>query len=280
MHSISPSTRLVVLLGEPVAHSLSPRFQNAGFAAAGVDGVYVALRCREEDVPGLMVGIARSGGAGNVTLPYKEVAASLVENPTEAAQRTGACNTFWFEGGQICGDNTDVVGFRRALAALLGHSAQGLRVLLLGAGGSARGVLFALLADGAEEVVIVNRSPARATELAARYTSAMTRVTVVSELVEHSRPFDLAVNTTTLGLHPDDPFPLSPQLESQPAAIFDLVYSPDRTPWVRHHLERGIPAADGLEMLLYQGAAAFERWWGMDAPLSAMRAALGRNLEF
>src|SRR5690606_35352637 len=99
---ISARTRTVVLLGDPVEHSLSPLFQNAGFAAAGLDAVYVALRCTGADLPGLLVGIARAGGAGNVTVPHKAIAARTVERPTEAVLRTNACNTFWLEGETVC----------------------------------------------------------------------------------------------------------------------------------------------------------------------------------
>src|SRR5690606_25709966 len=131
-------------LGNPVAHSLSPRFQNAAFAAAGVDGVYIALRCEAEAVPGLMTGIARAGGAGNVTVPHKALAARLVDRATDAVRRTSACNTFWLEDGRIHGDNTDVAGVRSAMERLTG-SVAGARVLLLGAGGAARAAVCALL---------------------------------------------------------------------------------------------------------------------------------------
>src|SRR5690606_22243888 len=109
------ATRLIALLGNPVAHSISPIFQNAAFRHAGVDGVYLALRCEGAAVPGLLRGIALAGGGGNVTVPHKEVAAEAVDEPTEAVRRTGACNTFWSEGDRIRGDNTDVVGSARAI---------------------------------------------------------------------------------------------------------------------------------------------------------------------
>jgi shikimate dehydrogenase len=131
------ATRLIVLLGDPVAHSLSPAMQNAAFRAAGVDGVYVALRCDAEHLPGLLRGIAAAGGAGNVTVPHKQRVAALVDTRTAAVERTGACNTFWAEDGRVCGDNTDVEGFRAAVRALVGAPA-GRRGLRLGARGGPR----------------------------------------------------------------------------------------------------------------------------------------------
>ncbi|HEV2149011.1 MAG TPA: hypothetical protein VGR37_16515, partial [Longimicrobiaceae bacterium] len=115
----SAATRLVALLGSPVSHSLSPTLQNAAFRAAGVDAVYVALQCGSGELPGLLRGIARAGGAGNVTVPHKEASALLLERRTGAVERTGACNCFWLEEGQVCGDNTDVAGFAGAAKALL-----------------------------------------------------------------------------------------------------------------------------------------------------------------
>lgn len=274
MTSPTAATRVVALLGSPVSHSLSPVFQNAAFRAAGVDGVYVALRCDAADLPGLVRGIARAGGAGNVTVPHKEAAALLVDRSTGAVERTGACNAFWLEDDEIVGDNTDVAGFAAA-AALLAGEPRGARVLLVGAGGAARAVLCALADAGAEEVVVVNRTPGRAEALLERIPVPGIRVRRAPSAAELAgERFDLAVNSTPLGLRPEDPFPVPLHGGPEVASALDLVYAPGETAWVRALRERGIPAADGLEMLLRQGAAAFERWWGVPAPLEAMRAAL------
>ena len=133
---ITAATRPFVLLGDPVSHSLSPRIHNAAFRACGVDGVYVAIRCSPADAGALLRAIAHGGGGGNVTLPHKILAAGVLDRQTSAVTRTGACNTFWSEDGLVCGDNTDVEGFRRALDGFVPASA-GSRVLLIGAGGAA-----------------------------------------------------------------------------------------------------------------------------------------------
>lgn len=271
-------TRVTALLGDPVAHSLSPVFQNAALRAAGLDGVYVALRCDAAALPGLLLGIARAGGAGNVTVPHKEAAARTVERRTRAVERTGACNTFWLRDGEVWGDNTDVTGFAGAAGALLGAEPRGARVLLAGAGGAARAVLCALAEAGAGAVVVLNRTPGRAEALAGAFRDAGLRLSVARTPAELAgERFDLAVNSTSLGLRADDPFPLPAGGGPSFGAAMDLVYAPGETAWVRALRERGVPAADGVEMLLRQGAAAFERWWGMPAPVDAMRAAFPRR---
>ena len=270
---VSAETRVFALLGDPVRHSLSPLVQNAALAATAVDGVYVALRSGSEELPALLRAVARSGGGGNVTLPHKERAATVLDEPTDAVRRTGACNTYWMEEGAVRGDNTDVEGFRRAVETLLAGSAGGTRALLLGAGGAARAVLVGLLDDGAEEVTILNRTAERARAVARRIGGDRVRVADgPAELRDGS--FDLVVNATRLGLDPDDPDPVDLEALGEVGAVMDLVYGPTETGFVRRARARGLPAVDGGEMLVQQGAAAFERWWRREAPLQVMREAL------
>ena len=263
-------TRTFALLGDPVEHSLSPLIQNAAFRAAGVDGRYVTQRCHADDVHAAMRALARAGGGGNVTVPHKRIAAAAVRG-TAAVERTGACNTFWMEQGQLVGDNTDVVGFDRAVRELIGDP-KGARILLLGAGGGAAAALLALLEADAAEVVVANRTRAHAEEMVARVAAGDPRAHVGAAFGSnfHDR-FDVVVNATSLGLRPHDALP---PLHEDTRAALDLVYAPGGTPWVRAARADDIPAADGLPMLLYQAAAAFERWWQRPAPIDAMRAAL------
>jgi shikimate dehydrogenase len=270
---ITSKTRVLALLGDPVDHSLSPVIQNAAFRAADVDGVYVALSCSQEDLPYVMRGISRAAGGGNVTLPHKERAAAVVDHPSEAVRRTGACNSFWAEDGKLHGDNTDVEGFIRALRAFLGRSPEGDRVLLLGAGGAARAVLVGLLDDGVREVLILNRSVERARAVARRIGGERVRV-ADGPITAEGGDFDLVVNATRLGLDPDDPLPFELDHLSRVGAVMDLLYGPEKTPFVRAAEAYGVRATDGGEMLVRQGGVAFERWWGREAPLDAMRAAL------
>lgn len=268
----SASTRLFALLGDPVSHSLSPAFQNAALRAAGLDGVYVVVRCAPSEVAGLIRGIARAGGGGNVTVPHKEAAAAAVDRRTATVERTGACNTFWLEDGEVWGDNTDVAGARAAIRAVVGDEAAD-SVLVIGAGGAARAVLCAL-DRSTRRVTLLNRDVGRAHELATRFTSESLRIEVLPLDADLSgRSFGLAINSTSLGLRPSDPLP--PTGGARFAAALDVVYSPTGTPWVHQARAHGIPAADGKEMLLQQGTAAFRRWWGVEPPIDAMRAALG-----
>jgi shikimate dehydrogenase len=273
MSPVSSATRVLTLLGDPVSHSLSPIIQNAAFDAAGVDGVYVAVRCDRDRLPALMEAIAQSGGGGNVTLPHKERAAAVVKNPSEAVRRTGACNTFWGEKGEIRGDNTDVEGFRRALERFLGRPPRDHRVLVLGAGGAARAVLLALLDEGVKDITLYNRTVERARAVSRRIGGE--RVRVVSPVEElNGGQFDLIVNSTRLGLDADDPVPIDLSRLERVGAVLDLVYGDQPTRFVREARAYGVPATDGGEMLVQQGAVSFERWWGREAPVEAMRAAL------
>lgn len=276
----SGRTRLLALLGDPVSHSLSPAIHNAALDTAGYDAAYLALRCDASDAPGLLRGIAKAGGAGNVTAPHKGIAASALDLPQPSVERTGACNTFWSEGGEVHGDNTDVEGVSRAVADLLDGPPTGARVLLLGAGGAAAAALCALLDDGASEVIVRNRDLARAGRLVRRVARGDPRArSCGAGRLLRSERFDLAINATPVGSAADDPLPM-PLDHVRLGAVLDLVYRRGDTRWVREAREHGMPAADGSGVLLAQARAAWERWWGSAPPLgvmaSAMEAAGGR----
>ncbi len=272
--TVTAGTRVLALLGDPVAHSASPMIQNAAFQRTGVDGVYVAVRCAADDLIGFMKGLARAGGGGNVTLPHKEKAASLLDQRTEAVRRTGACNTFWGdEAGRLHGDNTDVAGFRRAVRGFLGRDPKGARVLLLGAGGAARAALLGLVEGGVDEVLVYNRTQERARAIARRIGGDRARVAASLRALE-GEDFDLVVNATRLGLEPSDPTPLDLAVLQRAGAAMDVVYGRHVTAFVASAKAAGVRATDGLEMLVQQGAASFERWWGTDAPIDDMRRAI------
>jgi len=275
--TITAKTRVLTLLGDPVAHSASPEIQNAAFVEAGVDGVYVAVRCAADDLSGFMHGLARAGGGGNVTLPHKEKAASVLDFPSEAVRRTGACNTFWGQNGKLHGDNTDVAGFQRAIRIFLDGPAQGARVLLLGAGGAARAALLGLLDEGAAEVLLYNRTAERARAVARRIGGQRARVVPLAQDLAGEN-FDLVVNATRLGLDPNDPSPFDLSILGRAGAALDLVYGRHQTSFCRAAERKGVRTADGMEMLVQQGAVAFEHWWDGPAPTDVMRAAIRRSL--
>lgn len=272
--TVTAQTRVLTLLGDPVDHSASPELQNAAFAAAGVDGVYVAVRCGPDDLIGFMRGLARAGGGGNITLPHKERAASILDVPSEAVRRTGACNTFWGgPDGRLHGDNTDVQGFQRALHAFLDGSPRGIRALLLGAGGAARAALAGLVESGAGEILVYNRTAERARAVARRIGGQRARVVSIARELE-GEDFDLVVNATRLGLGADDPTPFDLSALARAGAAMDLIYGREPSAFVRSAEQAGVRVTDGLEMLVQQGAASFERWWGRPAPIETMREAV------
>lgn len=275
---ISATTGLFMLLGDPVAHSLSPTFQNAAIRHAGLDAVYVALRCDTHSVAPLIRALCRAGGGGNVTVPHKHVAAQCIQRPTDAVRRTGACNTFWGDAGEICGDNTDVGGFRHAALELL-PTLEGVSAFIVGAGGAAAAAACALLDDGAAAITLINRSPDRARSLAARLDADGDMIEVVTSMHDVAgRDIDLVVNASTIGLVDGDALPFDLAGLGRIRAALDLVYRHGQpTPWVRHARRLGIDAADGTGMLLGQGAAAFERWFDARAPIDVMRAAIGAD---
>lgn len=267
-------TRLIALLGDPVRHSLSPAFQNAAIRAAGLDAVYLALRCDPPRLEGLLRGIAGAGGGGNITVPHKERAATLLDERSDAVVRTGACNTFWEADGCLHGDNTDVDGFDAAAREVIGAPA-GARVLVLGAGGAARAAVLALVRARADAIHVLARTSSRARTLRDDIDPGGRRVSVLEDAAPLAREgYDLVVNATPVGLDSADPPPLDLDRPRRVAALLDLACYGDATALVRQAEARGIPAADGREMLLCQGVAAFRRWFGAEPDVAVMRRAL------
>ena len=269
------ATRLFLLLGDPVEHSLPPVFQNAAIRARGIDAIYAALRCDHQSIGPLVRALCRAGGGGNVTIPHKAAAAECIIRPTEAVRRTGVCNTFWGEDGEVCGDNTDVAGFTHAALRLL-PGLSGITALILGAGGAAAAAAWALIDAGAREIVLMNRSPDRALALARRFDGHPTDVRVCMSVRDIAgAKIDLVVNATAAGMRDDDVLPLDLGTLGRVRAALDLVYRRGgATPFVRHARRFGITAADGTEMLIAQGATAFSRWFGGEPPIDIMRTAL------
>lgn len=261
--------RVFALLGDPVVHSLSPAMHNAGFRALGLAAVYVPIRCSSRDLPGLLGGIARSGGGGNVTVPHKELAARLVQDASDLAREAGACNTFWRHAERVRGDNTDVEGVTRAMRSI---GVDGGAWLVAGTGGAARAVVLAAREMGAT-VSIRSRDPSRAEEFTA--WAAERGVTTVE-----SAGCDVLVNATPLGLRRDDEPPIPLDQCPDARAALDLVYARGETPWVLSCRARGLAATDGRTMLLAQGVAAFRRWYpDIAPPVDVMRAALDDALR-
>jgi len=261
----------LVLLGHPVGHSLSPKFQNAALRRAALPLSYEAIDVEPAALDALLTALIEECACGNVTIPHKEHVATRCDRLTPLATRVGAVNTFWTEGGALVGDNTDVGGFREALAQAAPDVDRARPVGMLGAGGAAAAVLAALEDEDFSDVRIHARTPSRAEVLGARFPGA----TCVSTLAEAVRGAALVVNATPIGLDGHS-LPVDVGLLDHDAAVVDLVFGPNETPFVHAARARGLRASDGLDMLLAQGALAFERWFGIEPDRAAMRQAVAR----
>ncbi|MBW3592392.1 MAG: shikimate dehydrogenase [Actinobacteria bacterium] len=264
---MTAETRLVALLGDPVSHSLSPRMQNAAFAARGLDWAYVALPVPSGRLRDAVRGLAALGFAGaNVTIPHKEAVARLCDELDGFAERAASVNTLVVRDGRITGSSTDGVAVTDAIEA------SGTSALLLGAGGAARAVASALLEAGAAALTVAARSTGRAEELVARLRTSYPAARVAAAETWPSDPagISLLVNATPIR----DETLVRPEREMQ---VVDLAYRTDGQPTALVAAARTAGCervVDGLEVLVRQGAASFERWTGVGAPVDVMQAAV------
>ncbi len=266
---------IYAVLGDPVVHSLSPVIHNAVFRAARRNAVYVARRVGTDECGEVMRALALAGGGGNVTLPHKELVVPFLDRYTPAVSATGACNTFWSEDGKVWGDNTDVEGFvgswRRAVSGMEKGMRDPPSVLVLGAGGAARAVLFGLLESLAESRILVWNRTARKAERLVRYFDDP-RMRTVSDW--RTVAPDVVVNATSAGLYGVGmPIDLD-ELAGGPSALIDLVYASEDTPLCRAAKDLSIPVTDGRDMLVRQGVASQARWFGERPPIEVMKRAI------
>lgn len=279
--------RYVALLGQPVGHSVSPAMQEAAFAAVGLPWRYLAFDVNAASFPEAVNGLRALGFVGaNVTVPHKAAAAALADTADERVRRAGACNTLRFTAGRVEGINTDVPGFIEAIDAAFGTSTlRDATVLVVGAGGAARGVLLACAEQGARRVRLLNRSLDKARALADLFAPApwLTVAPLEDRVFAASlADVDVVVQTTAVGMAPAAEATPAPWPDTLPAGlrVYDLIYTPRPTRFLREAAERGARGSDGLGMLVAQGALAFEYWTGRPAPRDVMRiaaeAALGR----
>jgi shikimate dehydrogenase len=274
------SARRILLLGHPVTHSLSPAFQQAAFDAVGLPVRYEAMDVAPADLSRVVAELRADPlvlGA-NVTLPHKEKIAPLLDSLTDDAEQIGAVNTVTRAGSRLVGRNTDVAGFRGALDSLLDGRRTPRHALILGAGGAAKAAISALVTAGVVQISIANRHLARAERLVGEVRRSSPHLTVRAApwheglLIEEAQIAGLVVHATTLGLS-DAALPLPAAAFRAGQFVIDVVYAPGETALVRAARAAGAEAIDGREMLLLQGAAAFELWTGRPAPIEVMRAA-------
>jgi shikimate dehydrogenase len=282
-----PPIRLGVL-GHPVAHSLSPQMQNAALEKSGLEMRYARFEIAPSELQDAVELLRRSDFIGiNLTVPHKIAGLPLVDEADETARQIGAVNTIQIDDGKMRGFNTDGKGFSRAIREEFSVDLRDLRVLLLGAGGAARAIAFQCAKENSERLVIANRDLEKGKRLAEELRPFFTGPRVLGpvprlqaiDLDEAAMRFqianaDLVVNATPLGLTRADPAPIPARLLAPHLMVYDTVYASGPTTFVSGAIEAGARAANGLSMLLYQGALAFEIWFDRAAPLESMQKAL------
>lgn len=257
------SPPLAGVLGWPIGHSRSPRLHGHWLARYGLPGHYVALDVRPDDFDEAFRALPKLAFRGvNVTIPFKEAALGRATNVSDRAKLIGAANTVTFRNGETFADNTDSYGFLENLR----QHAPGWRAavgpaVVMGAGGASRAVIWALLADGAPEIRLANRSPARAEALRGHFGASVRVIDWerASEAVDGAMTI---VNTTSLGMTGEPDLPLRLDAAPPAALVTDIVYRPLLTPLLRQAQARGLATVDGLGMLLHQAAPGFESWFG------------------
>lgn len=277
-------TRFAGIIGHPVAHSLSPSFQSAAFAYCGLDVRYELWDTTAAELPARALKLRSPDCLGaNVTIPHKEAVIPLIDELGDQSARVGAVNTIVNRGGRLFGFNTDGPGFVDALRGEARFDPAGASFLLLGAGGAARGIAFALAEAQVSRIGIANRTPDRARRLAEDVAATGVVAGVVAP-GDSLATYDCVVNCTSLGMEggPGDAvLPCDTSLLRPGALVVDIVYVPEETTFLGRARDTGHPTLGGLPMLVYQGARAFQLWTGIPAPIEVMfnaaRAALAQR---
>jgi shikimate dehydrogenase len=299
--TIDATTRFCAVLGHPIKHSASPAFQNAGIEALKLPWRYLAFDTPPADLAAAIEGARAMKFIGlNLTVPHKLLALDMVDALHESARAWGAVNTIRFEAQDQSGAwrpltefpdavpeqirshgfNTDADAVTRSIREELKIEIVRAKVLLLGAGGAGRTAALKLAADGAGELFLVNRTPGKVIALAEEISRRFPAVKVTVGYPAADDTVDLLVNATSLGLKADDLVPLDPGWFSlkRAAAVYDMIYRPTETPLLKAAREAGCLVANGLGMLLHQGAKALELWSGRQPPIEVMREALRKNV--
>jgi len=274
--SISGKTQVCGIIGDPIEHTMSPVMHNAAFQKLGLDFVYLPFRVKKEALSGAVDGVRTLNIKGlNVTIPHKVAIIPFLDKLDPLAEKIGAINTIVNDGGVLTGYNTDATGFLQALLEQ-GVEPEGKTTVILGAGGASRAISF-ILAERGAHLVILNRQVSRAEELAQRiaqvFEKDITALTLGEEnLAKVLAKADILVNTTSVGMNPDiDKTPVPAGLLKPGLIVFDIVYNPVQTRLLKEAEAAGAKTINGLDMLVWQGAMAFEKWTGQKAPFDLMK---------
>ena len=285
---IDPPIRLGVF-GDPVAHSLSPEMQNAALRGGEINAQYARFHIRSNELRSALRFLRNLDLVGvNLTVPHKIAGFGQIDEADESASRVGAVNTICVVDKRLVGSNTDGEGFLRAVRSEFSVDLRDLRVLIIGAGGgTGRAIAWQCALENCERLVLVNRTLEKANALAERLRSLFMEARVLGPAArleavawEESvvrmqlADIDLIVNATPLGMNPSDPAPIPGRLIAPHHMVFDCVYGPSKTALLRAAEQAGARSADGISMLVHQGALSFSIWFDRDPPIDAMRKAL------
>jgi len=280
---INAATRLCAVFGSPIAHSASPAMHNAAFKALGLNWRYLAFEVDPKKLRAAIEGARAMNFAGvNLTVPHKLLAFKMADDLDESAKMFRAVNTIKFqmkgEKVRTAGFNTDADAIVLSIRQELKLKLRGASVLLLGAGGAGRTAALKLASENVAKLFLINRTQRKAEEIAREIRKRFPAVTVSTSYPEAK--VELVLNATSLGLKPGDGLPFDVKRFSlrQTRAVYDMIYRPAQTRLLAAAQKAGCKTANGLGMLLYQGAKAFEIWTGKPAPLDVMRRALGKNI--
>ncbi len=281
---ISGTTRICGIIGDPIEHTMSPVMHNAAFQKAGLGFVFVPFNVKPEELKQAIHGVRAFNIRGlSVTIPHKVAVIPFLDEVDSLAEKIGAVNTIVNEEKRLKGYNTDASGFLRALLKE-GIQPEGKNVVILGAGGASRAIAF-ILADRGAELTIINRHLAPAQEMAGRIFSFFRKEVKALELNRENLKIaldgaDIVVNTTSVGMSPNaGKSPVGADLLKPGLVVFDIIYNPMKTRLMAEAEKRGAKIISGVEMLVWQGVAAFELWTGKSAPVQVMRESAIRALS-
>ena len=272
---------LLAVFGDPVAHSRSPQMHNPALRAREIDGQYIRLHVRAEEFRDALRLCQEAGFAGvNCTIPHKFAALEAADEVDPHAAQLGAVNTIVFRSGIMLGFNSDGPGLQRAITEAFNVPLSGLRIAILGAGGGAgRAAAAQCVSDHCRSLMLLNRTHSKSAALAKELTASFPTNAVTAPVHMDFTEIDLIINATSVGMNENDR-ELVPAAAWKPEhLVYDMVYSPPQTSLLRAAAAAGARVANGLSMLLHQGAVSFEHWFGAPAPLGAMRRGLERSFS-
>ena len=285
MMQITGKTKIVGVIGDPVEHSHSPQMHNAAFVELGLNYVYVPFHIQPDALPAAIEGFKAINVVGlNVTIPHKQAVIPFLDEISREVELIGAVNTLTFENGRIKGDNTDGLGFLEGMRETELELPQGESALVIGAGGSARAVIVALSSIGLETIFIANRTTSKAIKLAEGLSDTIgTPIHGMGlddpQLAEIVNGVALVVNTASVGMDISKPPLINAEWLRPQTAVYDIVYTPPETRLLLAAAERGCHTIQGLGMLVYQGAIAFEKWTKVTPPVKTMKQILQQALH-